>query len=285
MMRKTLISILFLVQILSTTYANAQGYNIYSEPRDKQIFDNYISVMKGKESLEIDKIIVETAKFFLSVPYVAHTLEIEPEGLVINLRGMDCTTFVETVLALSRTVKEGEPTFEKFCDNLRFIRYREGKISGYHDRLHYTSDWMYENEKKGIIRRVIHTPEWEPLFLNLHIMSSNPGKYKQLSGDDSLKETVKNIEKDINTRDHFYLPHSKIQKNASLFKSGDIVGFTTKIDGLDVTHMGIIYKEGNNLTFIHASLTHKKVIVNREPLHTYLSNTKGTGIILSRAEN
>jgi hypothetical protein len=46
--------------------------------------------------------------------------------------------------------------------------------------------------------------------------------------------------------------------------------------------MGIIYNEGGKLTFIHASLSHKKVLVNREPLSVYLTNTKGTGVILAR---
>src|SRR5512142_59189 len=40
---------------------------------------------------------------FIGTPYVAHTLEVPgPEHLVVNLQGLDCTTFVENVLALSR---------------------------------------------------------------------------------------------------------------------------------------------------------------------------------------
>ena len=281
-MKKTALSILILVQLLLASIVSAQDYKIYYEPQDRVIFDNYLSVMKGKEHLSMDKLVVESAKFFLSAPYVANTLEIEPEGLVINLRGLDCTTLVETVIALSKTVKDGDPSFDKFCKNIIFIRYREGKISGYQDRLHYTTDWMFENEKKGLLKRVIHTPEWERLNLDLYIMSSNPEKYKQLKGNKALASIVKEQEKEISSREHYYLPALKVEKNRSFFKSGDIVGFTTNIKGVDVSHMGIIYKEGEQLTFIHASFTHKKVLVNKEPLSVYLNNTKATGVVLSR---
>lgn len=281
-MKKTALSILILVQLLLASIVSAQDYKIYYETQDRVIFDNYLSVMKGKEHLSMDKLVVESAKFFLSAPYVANTLEIEPEGVAINLRGLDCTTLVETVIALSKTVKDGDPSFDKFCKNIIFIRYREGKISGYQDRLHYTTDWMFENEKKGLLKRVIHTPEWERLNLDLYIMSSNPEKYKQLKGNKALASIVKEQEKEISSREHYYLPALKVEKNRSFFKSGDIVGFTTNIKGVDVSHMGIIYKEGEQLTFIHASFTHKKVLVNKEPLSVYLKNTKATGVVLSR---
>src|SRR5512146_1957361 len=52
---------------------------------------------------------------FIGTPYVAHTLEVPgPEHLVVNLQGLDCTTFVENVLALSRTVKLKQTGFEVF---------------------------------------------------------------------------------------------------------------------------------------------------------------------------
>lgn len=50
------------------------------------------------------------------VPYVAKTLEVNrEERLVVNLRQLDCTTYVETVLALSRCMMQGKPTFANFC--------------------------------------------------------------------------------------------------------------------------------------------------------------------------
>ncbi|MDE5657151.1 MAG: DUF1460 domain-containing protein, partial [Muribaculaceae bacterium] len=70
------------------------------------------------DTARINKILVETiasgfktpgertadiAMRFAGTPYVAHTLEGTPEMLTVNLDELDCTTFVETVMALSYT--------------------------------------------------------------------------------------------------------------------------------------------------------------------------------------
>ena len=76
------------------------------------------------------------------VPYVAKTLEINKEELlIVNLRQLDCLTLVENALALSLCMKNNQADFKNFCRFLRLIRYRQGRIS-YIDRLHYFTDWI-----------------------------------------------------------------------------------------------------------------------------------------------
>ena len=56
---------------------------------------------------------------FIGVPYVAHTLDLnEDEKLVVNLHGLDCTTYVEAVTALT-LVLEGRNTFLRLCASVR----------------------------------------------------------------------------------------------------------------------------------------------------------------------
>src|SRR5690606_40107947 len=52
------------------------------------------------------------------------------------------------------TALEEEPTIEAYADNLKSIRYRDKVILGYHSRLHYTIDWIYENSKNGIMKDI-----------------------------------------------------------------------------------------------------------------------------------
>ena len=53
-------------------------------------------------------LMVYVARQFLDLPYVAKTLENnDRERLVVNLRQLDCTTYVEIVLAIVRCVKQG----------------------------------------------------------------------------------------------------------------------------------------------------------------------------------
>ena len=86
------------------------------------------------------------ARKLLGLPYVAHTLEVNRrERLVVNLRQLDCTTYVENVVALTMCARQKAYTFNAFCDNLRTIRYRGGSVPHYVKRLHYFTDWIEDN--------------------------------------------------------------------------------------------------------------------------------------------
>lgn len=98
---------------------------------------------------------VRVGREFLGTQYEAHTLE-QPgeEQLVVYLRGFDCVTFVENVLALSRCIKKQVSTFEAVENELQEIRYRKGVLDGYPSRLHYFSEWIEDNAAKGVVRNV-----------------------------------------------------------------------------------------------------------------------------------
>lgn len=255
----------------------------YFTPEDTVILNRFISEMEPKKALPADSLLIETASFFLGTPYVAATLEREPEGLVVNLREMDCATFVDNVVALSLMLKGGDISFDGFCRQLLHLRYRNDTITGYADRLHYTGDWVYENARKGILRDVTEEAGGVPLAMDLDFMSTHPAAYKQLKADTALVGKIAAIEKDINSRAYYYIPKARIDSSASRIRNGDVVCFTTSIKGLDTSHVGIIRRVGEKLTFIHASTKAGKVIVNEEPLKDYLLRGKSsTGIMLAR---
>jgi len=274
------------ILILCTTVLKAElpdKDTLYMSPDDSVIFTKYISYIKGYSGLPKDSIIIRTAKFFLGTPYVAHTLEIEPEGLVINLRELDCTTFVENVRVLTATVMSGDFSFQNYCNLLKHFRYRSDTINDYTDRLHYTSDWIDENQSKGLINNVTRKCGGKRLRLNLYIMSMNTDSYSQLAEKPELIEKVVATEKAINARKHYYIPTKRIKRKSAKMHDGDVVGFVTTIPGIDISHVGIIYKEGKKVTFIHASSANKKVIINESSLKDYVAGTgKNTGIVLAR---
>lgn len=106
-MRRGMILLGFWMCVCMVFLVNAQEHTsrkLYCTDEDRAIFDRYCTQMEPKKSLPLDELMIHTALFFRGTPYVASTLEKEPEGLVVNLRELDCTTFAETVLALSRTL-------------------------------------------------------------------------------------------------------------------------------------------------------------------------------------
>lgn len=253
---------------------------------DKDIYERYCAAMKEEAALPTGDLMVETARFFLGTPYVAGTLEDVPERLVVNLRGLDCMTLVENTTTLAWSVKH-RLTFDGYASVLKEMRYRNSGNAtlDYTDRLHYTADWIYENEKKGYLKDVTKEIGGRPLQLDLSFMSTHPDSYKQLKGNPERIAIMAAKEKEISARPHYYIPQDEINAHAGQIRNGDIVCFVTTVKGLDISHVGIICREGDKLTFIHASTTRKRVIVNEEPLQEYVQGIKrNCGILIVRPQ-
>ncbi|MDE6377541.1 MAG: DUF1460 domain-containing protein, partial [Duncaniella sp.] len=222
-------------------------------------------------------------------PYAAGTLESSPEILTVNLDGMDCTTFVETVTALAMTLEERRTAWQDFVYNLGQIRYRQGRPDGYASRLHYMSDWIVDNTHRGLLTEITdRLPGWSHQVKTLDYMSRHRSAYPALADDETF-EKIKSVE--VGFRSHrFPLLRSSLmqtKKGESLLKEGDILMFTTKTDGLDVSHTGIatIHPDGR-VHLIHASSTAGKVIDDPLPLTDYLrKNHNINGVRVVRLGN
>lgn len=260
------------------------GKVLYTE-QDSIIFEKYISKLNVDKGLPINDLIVKTALFFRDTPYIAGTLENnESEQLVINLRQLDCSTFVENCIALSRTLKSKDHSFSNFCKELKTIRYRDGKIEDYSSRLHYSTDWIYNNSQKKILTDNTEAIGGMQETKLINFMSTHTDAYVKLKNNLDLQQKISFREKEINKRDAYYvLRKNNISKTDNLIKNGDIITFATSIDGLDYSHMGIAYHYNGRLTFIHASSRAMKVIIEPQSLSTYCSkSTRCTGISISR---
>jgi len=276
MFRRILFGLLFCCA--GTFISCAQGTQ-----SDKGIFESYLNSVQTVDKLCSDILMDETAKFFLGVPYVGKTLEYEPERLIVNLREMDCMTFVENVLALAEASASGTPSWQTYLEKLQQIRYRDGKIEDYTSRLHYTSDWIYENEKKGLIADITKEIGGVPLAMDVSFVSTHPESYMQLQSHPEYIAVMAKKEKEINSRQYYYIPKEEIDKREAQIRTGDIVCFVTSIKGLDISHVGIVHKEGDKMTFIHASSGKKRVIINEESLQDYvLGIKKSKGIMVLR---
>lgn len=278
MFRRILFGLLFCCA--GTFISCAQGTQ-----SDKGIFELYLNSVPTVDKLCSDILMDETAKFFLGVPYVGKTLEYESERLIVNLREMDCMTFVENVLALAEASASGTPSWQAYLEKLQQIRYRDGKIEDYTSRLHYTSDWIYENEKKGLIADITKEIGGVPLAMDVSFVSTHPESYMQLQSHPEYIAVMAKKEKEINSRQYYYIPKEEIDKREAQIRTGDIVCFVTSIKGLDISHVGIIHKEGDKMTFIHASSGKKRVIINEESLQDYvLGIKKSKGIMVLRPQ-
>jgi hypothetical protein len=277
------VSLLFTIIILFHNNINPQSFT----NRDVDICNSKFQVAVSKEfiSKPINEVIVEIGKTFLGTEYVANTLEKEgDEQLVINLTGLDCTTFLETTLAFARCIKKGKTSFDDYQNELTFIRYRDGKIDKYPSRLHYFSDWIYNNQQKGIVDDITEEIGGKPIKFKVGFMSDHPDVYKQLKSNPEFINVIKKQEQEINKRQYYYIPENDIEKLESKIQSGDLIALTTIDKGLDIGHVGIAIKSSNGrIHFMHAPLSGSKVQITETPLSDYAKKIKKhSGIIVLR---
>ncbi len=254
------------------------------ESRDLEIVEMILQRYAGEGESGTGELVAEIGRQFLETPYVGHTLEKgDTEKLVINLRELDCTTFAENCLALARTAQMRKPNFGKFAKELEKIRYREGVRDGYASRLHYFSDWIYDNEKKKVVKDVSRGIAHLLMPNQVNFMTTHPANYPLLKDNPAVIAEIAAIEKEISGRMTWFIPKDKVSVLEGELKNGDILGLTTGIEGLDVSHVVIALRIDGHIRFIHASSKEKKVVISEETLEEYLKKSKmTTGIMVAR---
>ncbi len=265
----------------------AVAQQIICSAKDKELFTIKMAELKNAYATKVDfgETIVSVGKTFLGTPYVAKTLEVgEKESLVVNLRGLDCTTFVENVLVFSLLLKNGKDDFDSYAQFLEKVRYRDGKLDGYPSRLHYFSEWISDNEQKGLIVNITGDIGGKEIVKNVNFMSTHRELYPFLKSDANFEE-IKASEIIINKEPMCVLAQDQIAENEHLIQSGDIIALATSIKGLDITHTGIATRESDGrIHLLHAS-TSGQVVVSKLPLADYLKKIKNnTGIVVNRVQ-
>ncbi len=226
------------------------------------------------------------ARQFIGVPYVAGTLESPTEMLAVSTSGLDCTTLVELSMALAKSVADGGDSWRDALYNLRDIRYRGGVVDGYASRLHYISDWITDNTYRRNIREVTSdAPRAKAQVASVNFMTAHRDKYPPLA-DQATYDKIRDMERRLHRVKSYYIPKAAVSSREvrDFIVEGDVVFITTSIEGLDVSHAGVIFKDEMGVPhLLHASTTAGKVIEDSLSLADYLARQKkSTGIRIVR---
>ncbi|WP_420449374.1 N-acetylmuramoyl-L-alanine amidase-like domain-containing protein [Candidatus Palauibacter sp.] len=284
----------------STVIDEAEGVGTASgaradwTPEDWTLFEEKVrfAAERGLADVELGEAIVQLAETFVGTTYEPATLEVMgPERLVINFRELDCVTLVETVLALTRFVREqgveslADPPAARaaYESHLTALRYRGGRLDGYASRLHYFSEWLSDNEAKGLVR--ITTGELEPAVdpEPVRFMSEHPDAYWQMA-DAGVREAIVAMEARLGgDTGREYVPQDRIAEVAGGIRDGDVIAATSTVEGLDVAHTGLAVWRDGALHLLHAPLVGSSVEISERPLaERILSIGSQDGIMVAR---
>ena len=278
--------IIFFLLFLSilTTFSQSALSGADIEKQSVKVFEDIVEKFRTDKSKSTGDLVMKIGRYFLGKPYWGYTLENnDTEQLVVNLVQFDCTTLVENCLALARTIKNPVCTFETFRKELQTIRYRNGQITDYTSRLHYFSDWIFNNSQKNIVHDM--SCEMGNVQFNNFVdyMTQHSETYKMLKNNGDFINKITAFEKEISFRKNCFIPKNDIYKFESLIQNGDILGITTNIKGMDISHVVLAVYENEQLRILHASSKQMKVVISNETLIQYLANRMdATGIVIAR---
>lgn len=275
----------------SKVWANLGQSQFEGASKFRSIVDKAIS--SGWVAQDMGVLVASIGLEFLETPYVGWTLErdVEREFCYVTLEGLDCVTLFESSLGMARMLKRGvnlglkSPSFtpDMLVQEVAFTRYRGGKVGDYLSRLHYTCDWMHDNAEKEVVSAIGEAMKGaKPMNKAIHFMSSHPDTYRQIKANPSLIDRLKSIESEISARENMYIPRDSVVMNLDKFRSGDIIGLTTTLEGMDCAHTGLIRVDGGVPKFLHASSVAKKVVLDQSIDKVVLGNPKYTGLMVVR---
>jgi hypothetical protein len=259
---------------------------VYCPAPDSARLHSLLFLLEAAElhNVRIGEAAIAAGKLFLGRPYVEKTLEVnEQEKLVVNLRGLDCTTFLETAIALGRLSKLEHFTQEAYWRELAAFRYIDNWPDGYASRLHYFSDWIATNDDKKRVCDITAMLGGVSYPNQPNFMSTHPQAYPALKADSSIIPLIAKREQIIGENTFYFIPKDSIPAAEQYIHDGDIIGITTGIDGLDVVHTGLAIWENDRIHMLHASSNAMKVEITSQPLAEYMQNKKSqTGIMVAR---
>jgi hypothetical protein len=201
---------------------------------------------------------VALALTLLGTPYAANTMigsTMQKETLVLRADSLDCMTFLDLLLVAETVDRGADPR-----DAMIRQRYFNAQPA-YENRHHFFSDWIVSGPRLFDVGSSFPEAELQQITLN-------------------ARDTNRRWLDGVPTREVFihWVPGNS--QALPYFQTGDLVGFNSALDGLDVSHLGMVLVENNQVDLVHASSATGHVV--REALATMRGWKKGVIVLRSR---
>ncbi len=261
-----------------------QGQKTFDRLVAKAEAENWAALPIGLRAATVGKALIGT-------PYKGFTLEIDDhiEAPSINLNGLDCWTFFEVSLAFARMIAEPRANWtpQRMLGYIELDRYRGGRCDGtYLSRLHYLEDWLWDNDKRGLVSDLTRRLGGVRAMNMAREMTVGWKSYRYLIHNPELRAGIAQHESRIASTPFYQVPKSRIPAIEKFIQTGDIVGIVSRDGpGVGTSHVGFAVRGSDGvLRFMHASAprNYGRVVIDR-PLADYVKFfTTNTGILVAR---
>jgi len=280
--------------IWSVAFASESRLPFSAVFKGQDQFNRLVSKAKAGnwQALPIGERTAAVGQALVGTRYKHFTLEIDnrTEAPSANFQGMDCWTFFEIALGFARMLDEPEANWspERLLHYIELDRYRGGECTGeYLSRLHYLEDWLYDNDRRGLVEDLTRDLGGRSVPHSAREMSVGWRHYRYLAANRSLLGPLARMEANVSSRPLYEIPKSRVAGIESKLRSGDIIGVIGRDrSGLySTSHVGLAVRTSDGvLHFMHASSpgNYGHVIVDAQ-LSKYLYRYHSdSGILVAR---
>jgi len=244
------------------------------------------------KALPIGERTAAVGQALIGTRYKHFTLEIDNriESPSVNFQGMDCWTFFEIALSFARMLNEPESNWtpERLLHYIETDRYRGGECTGdYLSRLHYLEDWLYDNNRRGLVEDLTRDLGGRSVPHSAREMSAGWRHYRYLAANRSLLGPLARMEANVSSRPLYEIPKDRVAGIESKLRSGDVIGIISRDRGglRSTAHVGLALRTSDGvLHFMHASSpsNYGRVVVDSQ-LSKYLYRYRSdSGILVAR---
>jgi N-acetylmuramoyl-L-alanine amidase-like len=288
--RKLLIPALL---IYSVAFASESRLPFSTVFKGQDQFNRLVAKAKAGnwKALPIGERTAAVGQALVGTRYKHFTLEIDNriESPSVNFQGMDCWTFFEIALGFARMLNEPESNWSpaRLLHYIEMDRYRGGECTGdYLSRLHYLEDWLYDNDRRGLVEDLTRKLGGQSVPHSAREMSAGWRHYRYLAANRSLLGPLARMEAGVSSRPLYQIPKSQVARIEPKLRSGDIIGIISRDGGrYSTAHVGLALRTSDGvLHFMHASSprNYGRVVVDSE-LSKYLYRYRSdSGILVAR---
>jgi hypothetical protein len=293
-MRRVLLFAPLLALLACSRIAEASIYLAYARVfRGNAEFEALVqkAQLQNWRSLPLGNRTIAVGLALVGTPYINYTLEIDDhtESPSVNLNGVDCWTFFEIALGFARMLEEKADHYtpQDLLTQIELDRYRGGRCDGrYTSRLHFLEDWIYDNERRGLVKNLTHSLGGVPMrgrYLNEMSRFWRSSRY--LRNNPELVPEMRQIENRISSRTVYHIPKGAVPAIEPRIENGDVICISGKGPEGFTEHVGLAYRDLQGvLHFMHASKDERRVVID-VPLHSYLYRySKFAGIMVVRPQ-
>src|SRR5213592_4157684 len=203
--------------------------------RGQDQFNRLVAKAKAQnwKALPIGERTAPIGQALVGTRYKHFTLEIDNrvESPSVNFQGMDCWTFFEIALSFARMLNEPESNWtpERLLHYIELDRYRGGACTGeYLSRLHYLEDWLYDNDRRGLVEDMTRDLGGVSVAHSAREMSVGWRHYRYLAANRSLLGPLARMEANVSSRPLYQIPKNHVAGIESKLRSGDVIGIISR---------------------------------------------------------